>query len=148
MTRKFEVVENPVYGNPTLPTRATADSAGYDFYLPCDVELLPGETKVVWSDIKAQMPRGEFLQMHIRSSVGIRRKVMLANVTGIIDADYYSNDTNDGNIGLSLYNYGVELQEFRKGERIAQGVFVKYAVTDNDKPLKPDRKGGIGSTGR
>lgn len=52
-----------------LPTRKTKDSAGYDFYLPCDVVIKPwGCTKIIPTNVKATFPHGEVLKLYIRSS--------------------------------------------------------------------------------
>ena len=72
---------------------------------------------------------------------------MLKNTTGIVDSDYYSNESNDGNIGLALYNTTDEAVVIQKGERLVQGIFMKYLTVDNDTFLKEKRTGGIGSTG-
>ena len=73
-----------------LPTRATRGSAGYDFYLKEEVTI---STTVIpiYTDVKAKMIPDEVLTLHVRSSTGIKKKLMLANTTGIIDSDYYNN---------------------------------------------------------
>lgn len=128
-----------------LPKRASLNSAGYDFYSPIDVELCPGEQKIIWTDIKAYMQNDEVLQLHVRSSMGIKRGLLLSNGTGIIDQDYYSNCDNDGNIGIAVFNRTNEIVKIDSGERIAQGIFIKYLVADNGN-TEDIRNGGIGST--
>lgn len=130
-----------------LPVRGSSKSCGYDFSSPIDVVIEPKSSVLIWSNIKAFMQDDEFLQLHVRSSVGIKKSLMLKNVTGIIDSDYYSNLTNDGNIGLCLYNMTDEAVVIEKGERLVQGIFMKYLVADNDVYLSDERTGGIGSTG-
>ena len=105
----------------------------------------PGEVKIVPTGIKAFMAYNEFLAIHIRSSIGIKRHIMLANCTGIIDSDYYNNEDNEGHILLGLYNLGTEAVTLEKGERVAQGIFTKYLVA-NDDEANGIRRGGIGST--
>lgn len=148
--RGFEVVSDEFRKHPNveiqLPTRGSKISAGYDFYLPCDLILQPGEKTCVWSDVKAYMQEGEVLMVHVRSSIGIKKGLMLSNITGVIDADYYNNPNNDGNIGIALYNYSNETVELKHGERICQGVFIPFLVADNGNTDK-ERTGGIGSTG-
>ena len=61
--------------------------------------------------------------------------------------DFYSNVSNDGNIGICLYNYGKEPQTIEQGERIAQFAFLPFLVADNCNS-KEERKGGFGSTGK
>ncbi len=128
-----------------LPTRSTKYSAGYDFYLPKGVTLLPHDQVFVWSDIKAYMKKNEVLELHIRSSIG-KQGVILANCTGIIDSDYYENDSNEGNIGFMLFNLTDEVISFKAGTKIMQGIFKKYLVADGDE-ADGERNGGLGSTG-
>ena len=129
----------------TLPTRGTQYSAGYDFYSPIDIEIQPHDKVCIWSDVKAYMQEGEVLLLYVRSSIGIKKGLRLSNGTGVIDSDYYSNPDNDGNIGLSLYNYTNEVVKIEKGERICQGVFIPFLVADNGNTYN-SRTGGIGST--
>ena len=150
MNRGFEIVKDEFRKHPNveiqLPTRGSKISAGYDFYLPCDLILQPGEKTCVWSDVKAYMQEGEVLMLHVRSSIGIKKGLMLSNITGVIDADFFNNPNNDGNIGIALYNYSNETVELKHGERICQGVFIPFLVADNGNTDK-ERVGGIGSTG-
>lgn len=148
--RKFEIIKDEfkkTNGNIILPTRADKGSAGYDFYTPIGFELLPGNTIIVPMDVKVSMEEDEVLLLYVRSSVGIKKHIVLANGTGVIDSTYYNNQDNDGNICGAFTNLGTEIQEFKAGDRIMQGVFVKYLTTDNDKPLNAARIGGIGSSG-
>ena len=129
-----------------LPRRATAKSAGYDIYSPFSFELNPGETIKIPTGIKAYMQDDEVLKIHIRSSIGFKYDVVLSNVTGIIDADFYNNPNTEGHIWIKLINHGDKTLSINKGEAIAQGIFEKYLKADNDKPVKDERVGGIGST--
>lgn len=147
--RGFEIVKEEMRktkGEITLPTRGSKISAGYDFYSPIDIILKPNEKTCIWSDVKAYMQEGEVLLLFVRSSIGIKKGLALSNGTGVIDADYYSNSNNDGNIGIALYNYSDKIVEIKKGERICQGVFVPFLEADNGNTDKK-RIGGIGSTG-
>ncbi|WP_207751234.1 dUTP diphosphatase [Anaeromonas frigoriresistens] len=149
-TRGFEVVKyeyrKHIDKKINLPVRGSKESAGYDFYTPEAFTLKPNEKKVVWTDIKAYMQRDEVLKLYIRSSIGIKKGLILSNGTGIIDKDYYSNVSNDGNIGIAITNISEEEVNININERIAQGVFLKYLVADNDTATE-ERLGGIGSTG-
>lgn len=131
-----------------LPVRGSSKSAGYDLASPIDVIIEPHSSVLVWTNIKVYMAEDELLQLHVRSSIGIKRNLMLKNTTGIVDSDYYSNESNDGNIGLALYNTGDEAVVIQKGERLVQGIFMKYLTVDNDTFLKDERTGGIGSSGK
>lgn len=133
----------------TLPHRATKQSAGYDFHALFDTPILPGAVKFFPTDIKAYMQPDEVLHIYPRSSIGIKRGVMLANTIPVIDSDFYGNPENDGHIGIYLRNLSVVNTVFiEAGERIAQGIFEKYLVADNDPDDLPTRVGGVGHTGR
>lgn len=131
-----------------LPQRADKGSAGYDFATPVAFQLTPGESKVVFTNVKAYMQEDEVLKVFIRSSLAVKKGVVLANGTGIIDASYYNNPSNDGNIGLALLNTTGQSVSFEAGERIGQGIFVKYLEADSDETLHESREGGFGSSGQ
>lgn len=129
-----------------LPKQGTSKSAGYDFFLPEDTIILPGQsTNIIFTNVKAYMMDDEYLQLHIRSSLGIKKGIVLSNVTGIVDSDYYENHSNDGNIGIALKNNSDYQVNLKEGDRIMQGIFHKYLPSDNCNALEK-RKGGYGST--
>ena len=70
---------------------------------------------------------------------------MLANTQGWIDSDYYSNSSNDGNIGIFLKNISDEPYVIKKGDRVGQGMFLSFLVSDNGN-TDEIRTGGFGST--
>ena len=132
-----------------MPERKTQKSAGYDFCLPEDVVLEPGKLQLVPTGVKAYMQDDEYLGMHIRSSMAVKKRIMLVNNVGIIDADYYNNEDNEGHIMLALLNMGSEPIALSKGERVAQGIFYNYLVADGDSnENKAVRGGGFGSTSK
>jgi len=148
-TRGFEIVSDQYRKHPDkeiiLPTRATKHSAGIDFYSPITIDIQPGEKQVIWTDIKAYMCENEVLMLYIRSSIGIKKYLTLANSVAVIDGDYYQNKDNDGNIGVCLFNNSIFIKTIEVGERICQGVFMNYLVADNSES-NSDRIGGIGSS--
>jgi dUTP pyrophosphatase len=92
------------------------------------------------------------LELHTRSGNGCKKGLVLRNGTGIIDPSYYGNISNDGNIGICLVNMGKDPVFIAEGDRIAQGIFHRYLITDDDKFLKThdtlnSRVGGFGSSG-
>lgn len=128
-----------------LPCRSTKNSAGYDFYSPCDVVIKKGETLKIVTGVKACMEYRDVLYLYIRSSLAIKNNIVLRNSVGVIDADYYNNIDNEGNIIVVLENTGEDDFVIKKGSRFVQGVFMNYLVTDSDN-VNENRKGGIGST--
>lgn len=129
------------------PTRGSIHSAGYDFYAYDDYTIEPKQSVLIRTGVKAYMPPDEYLDLRVRSSLGIKRQLMLATGASVIDADYYNNEENEGEIMVVLYNYGDETQTIAAGERIVQGIFTKYFLIDNDGTTK-ERTGGTGSTNK
>ena len=104
---------------------------------------------MVPTGVKAYMQDNEYLGIHIRSSMAIKRHLRLLNNEGIVDADYYNNPDNEGHIMLALANDSDETVVLKKGERVAQGIFYTYLLADGDsKSAKAERSGGFGSTAR
>lgn len=130
-----------------MPARQTSRAAGYDFCLPEAVTLEPGKLVLAPTGVKAYMQEDEYLGMHIRSSMAVKKHLCLVNNVGIIDGDYYNNPDNEGHIMVALINQGTEALTLAKNERIAQGIFYKFLTADNDdQAIKADRAGGFGST--
>ncbi|MBO7086105.1 MAG: dUTP diphosphatase [Bacilli bacterium] len=128
-----------------IPTRATINSAGYDFYVPEDI-VVKAKTKVgIKTYICSYMQSDEYLAIHIRSSISIKKGLELVNQTGIVDSDYYHNPDNNGHIIIWVKNTNDTDVELKRGDRIAQGIFNKYLKADDDN-VKYTRIGGFGST--
>lgn len=143
---RFEPV-NYAPADTLLPERKTRYAAGYDFYAPHDIIIPPhGDSGLVWFDVKAAMPHDTYLQLRIRSSLAVHHDIVL-ETSGVVDADYYGNIDNDGNIAAKFRNHGDDFYRIKKGERCMQGIFMKYSVTDNDR-ASGIRGGGYGSTGK
>ena len=75
--RGFEIVSDEYRKHPSidiqLPTRNDDQSAGYDFYTPVDITIMPGERCLVWTDIKAYMQEAEVLMLYVRSSMVLKK---------------------------------------------------------------------------
>ena len=137
----------PVPMLPPLPTRATAGSAGYDFRIPCDLTLAPGETVKIPTGIRACMADGWVLQIFPRSGLGFKYRLQLNNTVGIIDSDYYYSD-NEGHILIKVTNTNTENKtlSLKAGDGFAQGIFLPFGITEDDE-VTAVRNGGFGSTG-
>lgn len=135
------------YNNIVMPQRATTNSAGYDICTPISFSLEPGASIKIPTGIKTYMLNDEVLNIYVRSSIGFKYNVRMCNQVGIIDSDYYNNEDNEGHIFVKLQNEGNETVFFKEKDRIVQGIFTKYLISDNDK-VKINRKGGTGSTGK
>ena len=150
------------YDKLLLPKRGTKKSAGYDFFSPFSdtVDMrTPGPLSKVMipTMVKIKFYEGcddYFLAIYIRSSMGMKG-IKLSNQVGVIDADYYNNQTNEGNIGVLLENqkhlferatpFGFGYQ-IKPGDKICQGVIQKY-FTAEEAEATDERTGGFGSSG-
>ncbi len=135
-----------IYGQIRLPERATAGSAGYDFFAPADFVLEPGETVKIPTGIRVWMEPEWVLKCYPRSGLGFKYRLQLNNTVGIIDSDYYYSD-NEGHIFAKLTNDTKEGKtvEIAAGSGFMQGIFVEYGITLDDDATEI-RNGGFGST--
>lgn len=176
--RGFEVVSKYHADSITLPVRTTKNAAGYDLCAASDfvvpsvyqngwfdwmkakmAAMMPGDAKqqqaqaalkpvLVPTGIKAYMQPDEVLILANRSSAPLKRNLVLPNGIGVIDADYYNNSSNEGEIFVQLLNFGTKDYHIKAGERIAQAIFMPYLLADEDNSLNQTRAGGFGSTGK
>lgn len=130
-----------------LPERSTANSAGYDFFLP---DFLQGTTVALNEHhmkfpllVKCvNMPSDCVLLVFNRSSLALKNGFGLDNGVGVIDADYnkciyFQATCRNGETPLLI----------KPGMKICQGIFMKFCVLPNDSATG-QRNGGIGSTGK
>ena len=147
--RGFEIAKGFEDAGINLPARSTKNSAGYDIEAAEDVTIpafkLGQKPVLVKTGLKAYMQSDEVLILANRSSNPGKKGLILANSIGVVDSDYYGNPDNDGHIMFAFFNFKDEDIEIKKGERIGQGMFQKYLVTDND-IAGGERTGGFGST--
>lgn len=146
--KDFEFKEDAceVYSKLKKPHRATAMSAGYDFYSPFDFHLEPGMTIKIPTGIRVKMPEDYVLMIYPRSGLGFKYRLQLNNTVGVIDSDYY-NALNEGHIMIKITNDSNEGKalDIKAGEGFAQGIFMQYGIVEDD-DAKDIRVGGFGST--
>lgn len=154
MGRKFEFVERVIKEKEDevkvcmkLPERSTKKSAGYDFYSMEDVVCKSHKITMIPTGVKAKMEDNETLLLFNRSSNPKKKGLIILNGVGVVDADYYENEENDGEIAGLFYNMREEDVEIKAGDKIMQGIFVKYEKTEDDE-AEGERSGGFGSTGK
>lgn len=135
-----------IYDRIRLPRRATAGSAGYDFFLTLPIVLRPGESIKVPTGIRARMDVNWVLQIYPRSGLGFKYRLQMNNTVGIIDSDYFYSD-NEGHIFIKILNDSREDKtlELAEGMAFAQGIFMEYGITEDD-DVTESRNGGFGST--
>ena len=134
------------YDELKLPRRATAGSAGYDFYSPLDFTLEPGQSIKIPTGIRARIDEGWVLMIFPRSGQGFKYRVQLYNTAGVIDSDYFGA-ANEGHCFVKLINANHEGKtlQVKKGEAFAQGIFLPFGITTDDE-ADAVRTGGFGST--
>lgn len=172
---RFELIEAFKDQSDLLPTRATKNSAGYDFVV-AQQTLVPSLTNqfnfgdflsntsfslnqmaditkkqkcrptLVPTGVKAYIPEGMYLQLSVRSSCPLKYWLILANGVGIIDSDYYNNPDNEGAIYFQIINLFPQDIMLQKGDKIGQGIFLPYYTIESDR-ADSLREGGFGSTG-
>lgn len=131
-----------------LPEKGSKKAAGYDFVNPEEVTIQPFEITYVKTGVKAQFPDDTALLLLNRSSNPKKKHLILANGVGLVDADYYNNSDNEGEIAFAFMNISKEPVTIKSGEKLGQGMFVKYQdVVDLDTDNIDARNGGFGSTG-
>lgn len=148
--RKFEYVSR-VEKDFKLPERSTRKSAGYDFYNPERIEIPPytvgSKPILVPTGVKVYVPDDEYLMLVNRSSNPRKKFLVIPNSLGIIDADYADNPDNEGEMMFAFYNLSENPVVIEKGDKLGQGIFCKYGITDDDN-AEGERLGGFGSTGK
>lgn len=100
---------------------------------------------LVSTGVKCQLDEGYYLELSVRSSTPLKYWLILANSVGIIDADYYNNPDNEGEIFFQVINLSPFPIQLKKGDIIGQGIIKKYCVVDADE-ANGERMGGFGST--
>ncbi|WP_396022412.1 dUTP diphosphatase [Bombilactobacillus folatiphilus] len=175
--RRFEIVTSYQNQGLTLPKRQTIAAAGYDLAAAQDfvvpsiwkqplaqfiLHKSKSQARDLWqkwvqkalkpvlvpTGIKVSLPEDEVLLLVNRSSGPLNRGLVLPNSVGVIDADYYNNPQNEGEIFVQLLNYYPRDYLIKKGERICQGIFTKYLTTVDDQISQQQRQGGFGSSGK
>lgn len=125
-----------------LPERATAGSAGYDFFLPMPV-CFGKDSVILPTGIRAKIDPGWFLMCCPKSGLGFKYRMRLENTVGVVDADYYFS-TNEGHILAKVH--AKHPFHLGAGDKFMQGIFLPYGVTTYD-AATATRNGGFGSTG-
>lgn len=129
------------------PVRATGGSAGYDIFSLRDFSLEPNEVVNLPTGFKVYMPNNVGMLIVPRSGLGFKYFVRLSNTIGVGDSDYSDNEKNEGHYWVKIRNEGLVSMQVKKGEAIAQSIFINYLLKDGDEYGKGNiRKGGFGST--
>jgi len=128
-----------------LPTYATAGSVAFDLLCREDTEVAPRQLGFIPGNVIVRTPPGYMLLLALRSSTPRRKGLLIPNGVGIIDQDYCGEGDE---LMVQVYNFRNEAVLVRRGERIAQGMFVPIMhVQWHEVDEMGQGRGGFGSTG-
>ena len=129
-----------------LPQYHTSESAGFDIASSVDITVPVGEVVKIPTGLVIEAPKGHFLLIAARSSLPLKKGLAMANGIGVIDPDYAGPKDE---ISIIAINFTQKPVEVKKGERLAQGIFlpVEQASWEEVDQLREKDRGGVGSTG-
>ncbi len=136
-----------IYDNIKLPKRATANSAGYDFFLPFDISLKAGEGITIPTGIRFECKKDYCLLMMPKSGLGNKNRFHPNCIVPLIDSDYFYSD-NEGHILTMMIHDSRDSKavlSLPAGKSYVQGVFLRFGITYSDSASEK-RNGGFGST--
>ena len=144
-TQPFEVTIKRIDKDLPLPTYATAGSVGFDLFCREDTEIAPRTIELIPANVIVRIPEGYMLLLALRSSTPLRKGLLVPNGVGIIDQDYCGEGDE---LKVQVLNFREEAVLVKRGERIAQGIFIPIArATWNEVEDMGVGRGGFGSTG-
>ena len=145
LTQPLEVTIKRIDKDLPLPTYATAGSVGFDLFCREDTEVAPRTIVLIPGNVIVHIPQGYMLMLALRSSTPVRKGLLIPNGVGIIDQDYCGEGDE---LKIQVLNFREEAVLVKRGERIAQGIFVPIArATWHEVDEMGEGRGGFGSTG-
>lgn len=128
-----------------LPEYAHKGDAGLDLFSIDDIEILPGDSKLIHTGISIELPKGTEAQIRPRSGLALKNQITVLNTPGTIDEGYR------GEIGVILINHGKNAFKVECGMKIAQMVIKPVFMVDIEETQELSHaergEGGFGSTG-
>lgn len=129
-----------------LPVYETEGAVGFDFLARTDSVIAPGEIVLIPGNVIIETPKGYALIVASRSSTPRKKGLSLPHSIGVIDQDY-CGETDE--VLIQVYNFTDSEVVIKKGEKIAQGLFMRVDQLEfnevND--VRSSSRGGFGSTG-
>ena len=130
-----------------LPAYQTPGAAGFDLAASADIDIPAGQIALVPTGLVIEVPPGHLLGIFARSSTPLKRGLMVANGVGVIDQDY-CGATDE--VKIQVLNFTQAPVQVRKGDRLAQGLFMPVARAEwchTEEDLRDGARGGFGATG-
>ena len=152
--RQFEIATKevdgkrvPAFNNVKFPVYKTAYAAGCDLFCAEDTVIPAHGLGRVHTGLKMCMEENDVLLLYNRSSNPSKRGLVLANGVGVVDADYYGNPDNDGEIMMEFYNITDKDVVINAGDTIGQAVLTNFIHPASGYTIvNKKRTGGFGST--
>ena len=128
-----------------LPLYETSGSVGFDFLCRESVEITPQNISLIPANVIIETPPDYMLLVTLRSSTPRKRGLLIPHGIGVIDQDYCGNGDE---IQIQVYNFTSQSVLIERGDRIAQGIFVRIDCASWQEVQRMDQKtrGGFGST--
>jgi dUTP pyrophosphatase len=128
-----------------LPEYQTKGAVAFDIYTREDAVIAAGERKLLPSNLIVKVPEGYALILASRSSTS-KRGLASPHGIGIIDQDYHGPEDE---IHIQVHNFTNAPVEVKRGDRIAQGMFVPIGLAEWEETdsIAKESRGGFGSTG-
>ncbi len=141
MNVKIKRVDNDL----PLPRYETAGSVGFDFVCRESVTIKPHSLELIPANVIVETPPGYMLMVTLRSSTPRKRSLLIPHGVGVIDQDYCGERDE---IKIQVYNFSSNPVTVERGDRIAQGVFVRVdaAQWSEVHRIDSETRGGFGST--
>ena len=129
-----------------MPEYKTPGSVAFDLYTRIDAEVPAHGFVMVPTNFVIATPPGYMLMLAARSSSAKKKGITMRNGVGVIDQDYAGEDDE---IHILLQNLTDEPVHVERGERLAQGMFVKIETASWNEvtQMNETSRGGFGSTG-
>jgi dUTP pyrophosphatase len=129
-----------------LPAYSSAGAAAFDLAAAEDVNVPPGQIRLIGTGLVVQVPESHFLAIVARSSTPLKRGLVVANGVGVIDPDYCGPADE---VKIQVLNVTAESVTISRGDRLAQGLVLAAPRVEWEEveAVTTPSRGGFGSTG-
>lgn len=128
-----------------LPVYETKGSVGFDLLARENITIEPGKIELVPANLIVEVPEGYMLALVSRSSTPKKKGLLKPHSIGVIDQDYCGDQDE---LKIQVYNFSDHPTVVEKGEKIAQGVFIRVDKFhwQEVEQMSSESRGGFGST--
>lgn len=129
-----------------LPVYETSGSVGFDMLAREETTVEPGSIALIPGNVIVECPDGYMLAIASRSSTPRKKGLTMPHGFGVIDKDYCGPEDE---VKIQVYNFTDESVTISKGDKIAQGLFIRVDTFEFEEvdQIKAESRGGFGSTG-